>query len=106
MRILLDECVPARLKRFLTQHVVTTVPRIGWAGIKNGRLLALAEAEFDVLLTVDRNISAQQQLTRFKIGVLLVRARTNRLEDIRPLLPEILQVLEQTAAGSLTVVGP
>ena len=105
MKILLDECVDRRLERDLTDHTVSTVPRRGWAGIKNGRLLALAEAEFDVFLTVDRNIASQQQLTKFKIGVLLGRAPSNRLEDIRPLVPKILQALEQTAAGSLTLVG-
>ena len=51
---------------------------MGWAGVKNGRLLAPAEGEFDVLLTADRNISTQQQLAKFQIGVLLVLARSNR----------------------------
>ena len=105
MRILLDECVDRRLGRDLVGHSVLTVPGMGWAGIKNGELLALAEKEFEVLITVDRQLSQQQNLSRFSIAVLLVRARTNRLEDIRPLVPDVLQAVERTSAGALTVVG-
>ncbi len=105
MKILLDECVDRRLARLFGEHLVSTVPRIGWAGIKNGELLGLAEKEFDVLLTVDRKLSTQQRLTKFDIAVLLVRAPSNRLQDIRQLLPEILAALEKTSAGTLTVVG-
>jgi predicted nuclease of predicted toxin-antitoxin system len=105
VKILLDECVDRRLARDLAEHSVITVPRRGWAGIKNGDLLTLAEKEFDVFITVDRKISTQQDLTKFKIPVLLLRPRTNRLEDIRPLVPELLKVLERAAAGALTTVG-
>ena len=105
MKILLDECVDRRLARDLADHPVITVPRRGWAGIKNGDLLALAEKEFDVFITVDRKISTQQDLTKFKIPVLLLRARTNRLEDIRPLVPELLKKLDRVTAGTLTTVG-
>ena len=104
MKILLDECVDRRLARDLADHSVITVPRRGWAGIKNGDLLALAEKEFDVFITVDRKISTQQGLTKFKIPVLLLRARTNRLEDIRPLVPELLKTLDHATAGTLTTV--
>lgn len=78
---------------------------MGWAGIKNSDLLVLAEKEFDAFVTVDRKISTQQDLTRFKIALLLIRARTNRLEDIRPLVPELSQALAQAAAGTFTTVG-
>lgn len=104
MKILLDECVDRRLARDLADHSVITVSRRGWAGIKNGDLLALAEKEFDVFITVDRNISTRQDLTKFKIPVLLLRARTNRLEDIRPLVPELLKTLDRATAGTLTTV--
>ena len=60
MRILLDECLPKRLKRDLTGHTARTVPEMGWAGKENGELLALATGQFDVFLTVDRNLSFQQ----------------------------------------------
>ena len=105
MNILLDECVPARFARSLSGHFVTTVQRRGWAGIKNGDLLALAETEFDAFITVDRNLSVQQDLTKFRIPVLLLRAQTNRLEDIRPLAAELLKKLPGSAAGALTIIG-
>ncbi len=104
MKILLDECVDRRLARDLAEHSVITVPRRGWVGIKNGDLLALAEKEFDAFITVDRKLSVQQDLTKFRIPVLL-RARTNRLEDIRPLVPELLKTLDRATAGTLTVGG-
>jgi len=91
VKILLDECVDRRLARDLVGHLVSTVPKAGWAGIKNGALLALAEKEFDAFVTVDRKISLEQDLRKFKISVLLLRARTNRLEDIRPLAVELLR---------------
>ena len=105
MTVLLDVCLPARLARLLTGHSVTTVPRRGWAGIKNGALLRLAEKEYDVFVTVDRKISVQQDLTTFRIAVVLIRTRSNRLEDIRPLVPELLEVLGRGNARMLTTVG-
>ena len=105
MNILLDECVPARLARLLSGHSVATVTRSGWAGIKNGDLLRLAEKEHDVFVTVDRKISVQQDLTRFNIAVVLLRARSNRLEDIRPLVPELLETLKRVTPRALTTVG-
>jgi len=106
VKLLLDECVDHRLARDLVGHSVSTVLRRGWAGIKNGDLLALAEKEFDAFITVDRKIGTQQDLTKFRIPVLLLRARTNRLEDIRPLTPELLKTLDHaTAAGVLKTVG-
>jgi len=105
VKLLLDEYVDRRLARDLVGHSVSTVPRRGWAGIKNGDLLALAEKEFDAFITVDRKIGTQQDLTKFRIPVLLLRARTNRLEDIRPLTPELLKTLDHATAGVLKTVG-
>jgi predicted nuclease of predicted toxin-antitoxin system len=105
VNILLDECVPARFTRSLVGHSVTTVQKRGWAGIKNGDLLALAEKEFDAFVTVDRKIGTQQDLTNFRIPVLLLRADTNRLEHIRPLAAELLERLSGAVAGELTIVG-
>lgn len=105
MKILLDECVDRRLARELFGHEVTTVPQRGWAGIKNGDLLALAEKEFDAFITVDRKLSVQQDLAKFRIPVLLLRARTNRLDDIRPFAAELLEKLPRASAGELTIIG-
>jgi hypothetical protein len=105
VKILLDECVDRRLSRDLVGHSVSTVPRWGWSGIKNGELLALAEKEFDIFVTVDRKISTQQDLTKFNIAVLLIRSRSNRLEDIRPLVPELLEAFNRVTPRELTIVG-
>jgi predicted nuclease of predicted toxin-antitoxin system len=105
VNILLDECVPARLARELAPHSVTTVQRRGWAGIKNGDLLTLAQNEFEVLITVDRKISAEQDLTNFTIAVVLLRAATNRLEHLRPLAGKILEKLADAPAGGVSVVS-
>lgn len=104
MKILLDECVDRRLARDLVGHSVTTVPRQGWAGIKNGELLLLAAKDFDVFLTVDRQIATQQDLTKFSIAVMLLRAPSNRLSDLRPLVGAILEGLKDASPGALTTV--
>lgn len=105
MRLLLDECIDRRLARELPGHHVRTVPQMGWATIKNGRLLRLAEIEFDAFITVDRNLSFQQNLPKFKIAVVVLRARSNRIEDLKPLVPELLAALPGAMAGRVTVVG-
>lgn len=105
MNILLDECVPARFVRSLTGHAVTTVQKRGWAGVKNGDLLALAENEFDALITVDRRISIERDLNKFKLSIVLLRVRSNRLEDIRPLAADLLEKLPRATAGQLITIG-
>jgi len=93
MRILLDECLPRRLRDELPGHEVHTVPDAGWKGKKNGELLVLAAGHFDVFLTVDAGIEYQQNLGQLALGVIALKARTNRIEDLRPLMPRVLQVL-------------
>ena len=89
MKVLLDECVPRKLRRELAEHEVLTVTERGWSGIKNGKLLVLAEVAFDVFLTVDQNLKYQQNLKAFNIGVILLMARNNRLKTLLPLMPEV-----------------
>lgn len=105
MRILLDESVPRRLAPLLLDHEVATVVKRGWAGIKNGRLLALAANEFDVLLTADRNIEFQQHLSTLPLAVLVLVIRSNRLEEVKPLVPEILKALNHLPSKALRRVG-
>jgi predicted nuclease of predicted toxin-antitoxin system len=105
MRVLLDECVPRKLKRELAKHEVLTVTENGWSGIKNGELLALAEAEFDVFLTVDQNLSFQQKLKGFDIGIILLVARNNRLKTLLPLMPEVLEAIGKTKVGDFVCIG-
>lgn len=105
MNVLLDECVPARLARSLTGHTVTTVPRRGWAGIKNGDLLSLAEKEFDIFVTVDKNLSEQQDVAQFDIAVVLIRSRSNQLEELQKVASELLESIGQATSRQLTIVG-
>ncbi len=105
MKLLLDECIDRRLAKELEAHDVKTVPQMGWAGIKNGELLTLAEKEFDVFITVDRNLSFQQNLPEFKIAVLVLHAPSNRLADLRPLAPKILSTLPILTKGEAENVG-
>jgi predicted nuclease of predicted toxin-antitoxin system len=105
VKLLLDECIDRRLAKDLSGHDVKTVPQMGWAGIKNGALLALAEQEFDVFITVDRNLSFQQNLPKFNIAVLVLHAASNRLADLRPLAPKVLSILPTIAKGEAEHVG-
>lgn len=105
MRILLDECLPKRLKRDLVGHEARTVPEMGWASKRNGDLLGLAETDFDVFLTVDRNLSFQQDVGRFKLAVVVLVAKGNRYSDLQPLVSDLLAVLVDVAPGQLARVG-
>ncbi|HEX8068655.1 MAG TPA: DUF5615 family PIN-like protein [Pyrinomonadaceae bacterium] len=105
MKVLLDECVPRKVKRELAGHEVVTVTEHGWSGIKNGQLLALAEAEFDVFLTVDQNLKYQQNLKAFQIGIILLVARNNRLQTLLPLMPEARTALHEIKPGEFVRVG-
>ncbi len=104
MRILLDESVPGRLGSLLTGHSTITVQRRGWASIKNGKLLALAAGEFDVLLTADKGMEYQQNLAALPISILIVLARSNRMEDLSAALPPILAALADLPPRTLRKV--
>ena len=105
MRVLLDECLPRRLKRELVGHEVSTAPEMGWASKKNGQLLSLAQVDFDIFLTSDRNLSHQQNLSTFDIAVVVLVAPSNRIDDLRPLVPRVLEVLPTAKRGAVTIVG-
>jgi hypothetical protein len=101
MRILLDEDLPRRLCALLVGHEATTVPRSSWAGIKNGKLLALAAGKFDLFLTMDQNLEYQQNLATLPIAVLVVSAVSNRMEHLAPLVPKILKEVSLVPPRSL-----
>lgn len=105
MKLLLDECIDRKLAREFVGYEVKTVPQMGWAGTKNGQLLALAAAEFDILITVDRNLSFQQNLPDFDIAVVVLQASSNRLADLKPLVPKILAILPTVTKGQATLVS-
>jgi predicted nuclease of predicted toxin-antitoxin system len=104
VRILLDENLDWRLVRFLPGHDVRSVPRIGWAGLKNGKLLARAAEEFDVLITMDGAMASQQNIAKFRLCVVALRARSNRLDDTSPLMPKVLALLSSIKLGSVVKV--
>jgi hypothetical protein len=102
MRVLLDECVPKPLKRDLTEHTVSTVGEMGWTGIENGELLALIQgAGFEAFVTVDQNLAYQQNLRTLGMGIVVLVARTNKLQDLQPLVPSLRKVLGQLQPGEL-----
>jgi len=105
VRILLDECVDWRLARDIVGHDVKTARQMGWTAIKNGALLTLASEHFDIFVTVDRNLSFQQNLEILSISVVVLQARTNRLADLRTLVPDLLVAIESAAPGAPKFVG-
>jgi len=105
MRLLLDECVPRPIKRELVAHDVHHVVDMGWSSKRNGELLRLMVAErFEVLLTVDQNLEFQQILRASGVGVVVVLARTNRLKELRPMVPAMLAALATVTPGALIKV--
>ena len=105
MKILLDHCVDRRLKRHLSAHQVQTAREKGWDSLKNGQLLDQAQAEFEVLLTVDRNIQHQQNLTGRSIAIVVLVAVNNRLATLLPLLPELETLLPTVQPGHVYEVS-
>ena len=105
MKVLLDECVDSRLVEHLAGVEVVTVAARGWGGITNGKLLALAAAEFSVFVTVDRNLSFQQHLPKYDIAVILLASKSNRIDDLVALVPKLLKSLPGARRGSVTEIG-
>ena len=86
-------------------HEAISVQKRGWSGVKNGKLLALAAAEFDVLLTADKGIEYQQNLQTLPIAVLIVLAKSNRMKDLAMAIPEVLAALQTVAPRTLQKVA-
>ena len=99
MRILLDACLPHELVDELVGHDVHTVQEQGWSVVENGELLRRAAGSFAAFLTVDKYIERTQKLPG-TLAVVTIRARSNRIQSLRPLLPEILTVLEYKKRSS------
>ena len=101
MGLLLDECTPRRLKGEFVGHEVTTSREAGFAGLKNGALLRAAEERFDVLITVDKNIPYQRNLKSLNIAIMILIAKSNRFEDLKPLVPQALESLKTIQPGDV-----
>jgi len=101
MRILIDECVDPRVKLIFGDHIVATVHEQGWDALEDGPLLAVAQNEFDVLVTIDRSLEFQQNLSRFQINVIVVHVPKNQLPHYQILKKELLQAVENAMRGKV-----
>ena len=106
MKILLDENLPHDLRHFLPGYDVFTVAYMGWSSVENGELLQKAGAEgFDVMITKDSGVQYEQHLSTLPVAVLILNAKTNKLEDIRPLLPATMMALANLQPKSIIQIG-
>jgi len=105
MRVLFDECFPRALRDEMSGHQVKTVAEMGWAGVKNGELLRLAAAQFDLLLTVDRSLEYQQNFQGVSLAVIVVHAPSNDVTFLRSLMPAVLAAIGHARSGVVTHVG-
>ena len=101
LRVLLDECLPKKLKREFVGCVVSTVPEMGWAGKKNGELMKVAHGHFDVFVTADQNLQYQQNLAYADVGVIVLVAVNNRIESLAPLMPQVNEALQSIVDGQV-----
>lgn len=99
MRLLLDNCVPKRLGKYIEGHEVESAIDFGWANLDDGALLDAMAEKFDVLVTVDKSIPHQQNLDHRPVAIVLLRARSNKLADLVPLVPELLLAVEDLVPG-------
>ena len=105
MKVLIDECLPRRLTRGLPGHDVKTVQQAGWSRKTNGELLRLMQAHFEVFITIDNNLIHQQNLKSLPIALIVLRAKSNKFEDIEPLIPEILKALQTVKLADVVKIG-
>jgi len=101
-RVLLDEQLPRRLAREIVGHEVSTVQREGWAGLSNGRLLrAASDRGFEISITSDQNLQFQQNLRSITLRILVLHAASNAIEDLRPLVPRLIDALSESVVGDV-----
>ena len=101
----LDECIDWRLARDIVGHDVKTARQMGWTTIQNGALLILASQHFDVFVTLNQNLSFQQNLDSFSIAVVVLNAKTSRLTDLRRLIPNLLVAIDSAQPGAAKFIG-
>jgi hypothetical protein len=106
MRVLLDESMPRAFGPLLTGHEVRTVRQMRWQGTKNGELLRRAAAEgFRAVVTVDRSLEYQQDVAGMALGVVVLVACSNQIEDLGPLAPMVVEALGNLDDGQVAHVG-
>jgi len=105
VKILLDECLPVDFRLSFPKHDAHSAEWAGLKGKRNGELLLAAEVSgYQVLLTVDHGIPRQQTMAGRSLAVILIRSRTNQMEDLLPLAPSIINVLESIQPGQIVVI--
>lgn len=102
MKVLLDECTPRIVKKRLSGHDVSTVQEMGWAGVKNGELLALAESQFEVFVTTDKSLRHQQNLSRLKLAFVLLPS--NRVPAVEAVIPAMEAALTTIKSGDFVEI--
>ena len=106
MRVLLDECLPRKLKRSIVGHDIATVQERGWSSKKNGELLRLMDGTVDVFLTSDQNLRYQQNLVTIGFSIIVLVVPDNRLPTLQPLMPQVQSLLDTITPGSVIEVLP
>ena len=104
MKILLDECLPRKLKGTLPDFDVQTVPERGWAGKKNGELLRSMAGQFDVFITIDGNLPSQQNLAELRIALVVLKARNNTYATLLPLMEQVAAALDKIQSGDVVFI--
>ena len=105
MRVLLDECVPRKLRNEMPGHEAKTIAEMNWNGTKNGALLQLAAARFDVLVTVDQGIPYEQNLAGITLALVIIVAPSNDINDLRPRMPDVLRTLATIQPGQVVRIS-
>jgi predicted nuclease of predicted toxin-antitoxin system len=105
VKLLLDECIDWRLARELPGHDVKSARQMGWSSVKNGELMKLAATAFDAFVTVDRNLSFQQHLSNLPISVVVLRCYSNRLSELKALVPELMAALPNLPERQVMMIG-
>ena len=105
MKILLDECVTKKLKRHLTEFEVKTVVEMNWSGMKNGNLMKVAvEENFDVLLTIDKNLEFQQNIKKYQLTIVVLDVQKSKIENLLELLPKLKEQIKDFEKGNIYLI--
>jgi predicted nuclease of predicted toxin-antitoxin system len=106
MKVLIDECLPRRLKNHLTDHDCRTVPEAGLSGKRNGELLSLAEQQkYEIFVTMDKGVEYQQNLRGLSLAVIILRAKSNQLADLLPHVTDCLERMKCIKPGEVVRLG-
>jgi predicted nuclease of predicted toxin-antitoxin system len=105
VRLLLDNCVPVRLARQITGHIVESAVRRGWAALDDGPLLDAMTGQFEVLITVDKSMRFQQRLAGRPISIVVLRAKSNHISDLAPLVPALVIALADVKPGEVREIS-